>query len=179
MSLYCNTQWANLKEKKRKAPKGGYQQLDLLIQNPSMLTDLLSRLDSKNVIFDTHTLVCPNVTIVNNSVYIDQLSNGLDYLTLQVIGNAPTNSKFIYECLPVQLFIYWDGKKYRGIAPLAGNNINTNGGHLFGINTPHTKQFDDEYCQQYFGKNYDECKDDIKINFPMCLQAFENKIDVY
>ena len=172
-------QWAGLKEKKRKAPKGGYQQLSLLMQNQAMLLDLLNRTDNKNVIYDTNTFYASNVTIVPNSLRISKLTNGLCYITLQVINNPPINSSYTCDCLPVQLFIYWDGKKYRGIAPFAGNNINTNGGHVFGIHLPGLKQLDDEYCQQYFGKDYDECKDDIQIDFSVCLQAFEDKIDVY
>ena len=79
---------------------------------------------------------------------------------------------------PVAVFVYWDGKKYRGYVPTRGNAINTINKSAFG----NDEDVDNEYCTKYLGlKDYygcDGCAFGLPINWGACLEEFETRLVV-
>ena len=96
-------------------------------------------------------------------------NSGIDYLALLVNGDWEE---------PVAVFVYWDGKKYRGYVPTRGNAINTINKSAFG----NDEDADNEYCTKYLGlKDYygcDGCKFSLPINWDACLEEFETRLVV-
>ena len=95
--------------------------------------------------------------------------SGIDYLALLVNGDWEE---------PVAVFVYWDGKKYRGYVPTRGNAINTINKSAFG----NDEDADNEYCTKYLGlKDYygcDGCAFGLPINWDACLEEFETRLVV-
>ena len=95
--------------------------------------------------------------------------SGIDYLALLVNGDWEE---------PVAVFVYWDGKKYRGYVPTRGNAINTINKSAFG----NDEDADNEYCTKYLGlKDYygcDGCKFSLPVNWDACLEEFETRLVV-
>lgn len=91
--------------------------------------------------------------------------HGIDYITTWMGGD--------WEC-PAQIFIYWDGKNYRGYFPTKGNCINTINKMAFG----NDEDEDNKYCQKEFGLDYCDVYDDLDIDFAACLEDFEARLEV-
>ena len=162
----------------RFAPIGGKAKLDLI---PDLYKELYGEeiYDKK----DIHEILAesPKMEQVRKDIkydvdfengYIDHqgtTKDGIDYLALLIHGDWEE---------PVAIFVYWDGKKYRGYVPTRGNAINTINKSAFG----NDEDADNEYCTKYLGlKDYygcDGCAFGLPINWGACLEEFETRLVV-
>ena len=160
----------------RFAPKGGKNKLDLI---PDLYKELYGEeiYDKK----DIHEILAesPKMEQVRKDIkydvdfengYIDHrgtTKDGIDYLAILIHGDWEE---------PVAIFVYWDGKKYRGYVPTRGNAINTINRSAFG----NDEDADNEYCTKYLGlKDYygcDGCAFGLPINWDACKEEFETRL---
>lgn len=166
---YCNTK-VSLRTGGRKAPKGGVDRLKQLIPDLKSgesyeLYKYLLENKSKGVEKDLSKYEVDFENI--GDIKLGTTKSGIDYLTLWVGGDWES---------PVQIFLYWDGKQYRGYIPLKGNAINTVNKSAFG----NDEDEDEAYLKKEFKlKEYTgEEVDEIEINFDMCLEDFESRLEV-
>ena len=166
---YCNTK-VSLRTGGRKAPKGGVDRLKQLIPDLKSgdsyeLYKYLLENKSKSIEKDLSKYEVDFENI--GDIELGTTKSGIDYLTLWVGGDWES---------PVQIFLYWDGKQYRGYIPLKGNAINTVNKSAFG----NDEDEDEAYLKKEFKlKEYTgEEVDEIEINFDMCLEDFESRLEV-
>lgn len=179
MALYCNES-VKLRQGGRKAPAGGKDRLEEFFKDDQKLYEFINGSDyedSAGNITDFSTLAQKfqldrekfDVSSENTGDDVDNklgtTKHGIDYLSTWMCGD--------WE-LPVQVFIYWDGKHYRGYIPTKGNCINTINKSAFG----NDEDADDKYCMKEFGVSYAEAQDNIEIDFAACLEDFEARLEV-
>lgn len=179
MALYCNES-AKLRQGGRKAPAGGKDKLEELFKDDQKLYDFINGRDYKDPagnITDLSTLAqkfqldCEKFDVSSENTgdrgdnKLGTTKHGIDYISTWMCGD--------WE-LPVQVFIYWDGKHYRGYIPTKGNCINTINKSAFG----NDESADDKYCMKEFGVSYAEARVDIEIDFAACLEDFEARLEV-
>ena len=149
----------------RFAPTGGKAKLDLLNED-----DLYEMFEDDPKFEQVRKDIKYDVDFENVSLdHKGTTKSGIDYLALLINGDWEE---------PVALFVYWDGKKYRGYIPTRGNAINTINKSAFG----NDEDADNEYCTKYLGlKDYygcDGCKFGLPINWDACLEEFETRLVV-
>ena len=149
----------------RFAPKGGKAKLDLLDED-----DLYEMLEDDPKLGQVRKDIKYDVDFENVDLdHKGTTKSGIDYLALLVHGDWEE---------PVAVFVYWDGKKYRGYVPTCGNAINTITRSAFG----NDEDADNEYCTKYLGlKDYygcDGCAFGLPINWDACLEEFETRLVV-
>ena len=154
----------------RFAPKGGKAKLDLLDENYEKNIYLHIMLQDDPKLAQVRKDIKYDVNFENVSLdHKGTTKSGIDYLALLVNGDWEE---------PVAVFVYWDGKKYRGYVPTRGNAINTINKSAFG----NDEDADNEYCTKYLGlKDYygcDGCKFSLPINWDACLEEFETRLVV-
>ena len=154
----------------RFAPKGGKAKLDLLDENYKKDIYLHIMLQDDPKLAQVRKDIKYDVNFENVSLdHKGTTKSGIDYLALLVNGDWEE---------PVAVFVYWDGKKYRGYVPTRGNAINTINKSAFG----NDEDADNEYCTKYLGlKDYygcDGCKFSLPINWDACLEEFETRLVV-
>ena len=154
----------------RFAPKGGKAKLDLLDENYEKDIYLHIMLQDDPKLAQVRKDIKYDVDFENVSLdHKGTTKSGIDYLALLVNGDWEE---------PVAVFVYWDGKKYRGYVPTRGNAINTINKSAFG----NDEDADNEYCTKYLGlKDYygcDGCKFGLPINWDACLEEFETRLVV-
>ena len=154
----------------RFAPKGGKAKLDLLDENYEKDIYLHIMLQDDPKLAQVRKDIKYDVNFENVSLdHKGTTNSGIDYLALLVNGDWEE---------PVAVFVYWDGKKYRGYVPTRGNAINTINKSAFG----NDEDADNEYCTKYLGlKDYygcDGCKFSLPINWDACLEDFETRLVV-
>ena len=154
----------------RFAPKGGKAKLDLLDENYEKDIYLHEMFQDDPKLAQVRKDIKYDVDFEN--VCLDHkgtTKSGIDYLALLVNGDWEE---------PVAVFVYWDGKKYRGYVPTRGNAINTINKSAFG----NDEDADNEYCTKYLGlKDYygcDGCAFGLPINWGACLEEFETRLVV-
>lgn len=154
----------------RFAPKGGKAKLDLLDENYEKNIYLHIMLQDDPKLAQVRKDIKYDVNFENvNLDHKGTTKSGIDYLALLVNGDWEE---------PVAVFVYWDGKKYRGYVPTRGNAINTINKAAFG----NDEDVDNEYCTKYLGlKDHygcDGCKFSLPINWDACLEEFETRLVV-
>ena len=154
----------------RFAPKGGKAKLDLLDENYEKDIYLHIMLQDDPKLAQVRKDIKYDVNFENVSLdHKGTTNSGIDYLALLVNGDWEE---------PVAVFVYWDGKKYRGYVPTRGNAINTINKSAFG----NDEDADNEYCTKYLGLKdcygYDGCKFSLPINWDACLEEFETRLVV-
>ena len=154
----------------RFAPKGGKAKLDLLDENYKKDIYLHIMLQDDPKLAQVRKDIKYDVNFENVSLdHKGTTKSGIDYLALLVNGDWEE---------PVAVFVYWDGKKYRGYVPTRGNAINTINKSAFG----NDEDADNEYCTKYLGlKDYygcDGCAFGLPINWGACLEEFETRLVV-
>ena len=154
----------------RFAPKGGKAKLDLLDENYEKNIYLHIMLQDDPKLAQVRKDIKYDVNFENVSLdHKGTTKSGIDYLALLVNGDWEE---------PVAVFVYWDGKKYRGYVPTRGNAINTINKSAFG----NDEDVDNEYCTKYLGlKDYygcDGCAFGLPINWGACLEEFETRLVV-
>ena len=154
----------------RFAPKGGKAKLDLLDENYKKNIYLHIMLQDDPKLAQVRKDIKYDVNFENVSLdHKGTTKSGIDYLALLVNGDWEE---------PVAVFVYWDGKKYRGYVPTRGNAINTINKSAFG----NDEDVDNEYCTKYLGlKDYygcDGCAFRPPINGGACLEEFETRLVV-
>ena len=154
----------------RFAPKGGKAKLDLLDENYEKDIYLHIMLQDDPKLAQVRKDIKYDVNFENVSLdHKGTTKSGIDYLALLVNGDWEE---------PVAVFVYWDGKKYRGYVPTHGNAINTINKSAFG----NDEDADNEYCTKYLGlKDYygcDGCAFGLPINWGACLEEFETRLVV-
>ena len=154
----------------RFAPKGGKTKLDLLDENYEKGIYLHIMLQDDPKLAQVRKDIKYDVNFENVSLdHKGTTKSGIDYLALLVNGDWEE---------PVAVFVYWDGKKYRGYVPTRGNAINTINKSAFG----NDEDADNEYCTKYLGlKDHyscDGCKFSLPINWDACLEEFEIRLVV-
>ena len=183
MTRYCNEN-VKLRQGGRKAPLGGMDKLKELSQPDQHNYDqkfndfLIGRENyvdpktGKQINMDKLSAVFRKdiskfeVDMENTGdATFGTTKQGIDYITTWIGGD--------WEC-PAQLFIYWDGKNYRGYFPTKGNCINTINKMAFG----NDEDEDEKYCMKEFGVHYDDVRDDLDIDFAACLEDFEARLEV-
>jgi len=154
----------------RFAPKGGKDKLDLISLYGKDKKDIHKILAESPKLEQVRKDIKYDIDFENG--YIDHqgtTKDGIDYLALLVHGDWEE---------PVAIFVYWDGKKYRGYIPTRGNAINTINRSAFG----NDEDADNEYCTKYLGlKDYygcDGCAFGLPINWDACLEEFETRLVV-
>lgn len=143
----------------RTAPKGGKDKLDTIKEDlydafdnklNSVRKDFKYDVDTENIEFE----------------FEDTTKSGVDYIACTVGGDWEE---------PVALFIYWDGKKYRGYMPTRGNAVNTINKSAFG----NDEDADNEYGEKYLNlDNLSQILEDVKlsINWTACREEFEQRL---
>ena len=154
----------------RFAPKGGKAKLDLLDENYEKDIYLHIMLQDDPKLAQVRKDIKYDVNFENVSLdHKGTTNSGIDYLALLVNGDWEE---------PVAVFVYWDGKKYRGYVPTRGNAINTINKSAFG----NDEDADNEYCTKYLGLKdcygCDGCKFSLPINWDACLEEFETRLVV-
>ena len=154
----------------RFAPKGGKAKLDLLDENYEKDIYLHIMLQDDPKLAQVRKDIKYDVNFENVSLdHKGTTKSGIDYLALLVNGDWEE---------PVAVFVYWDGKKYRGYVPTRGNAINTINKSAFG----NDEDADNEYCTKYLGLKdcygCDGCKFSLPINWDACLEEFETRLVV-
>lgn len=154
----------------RFAPKGGKAKLDLLDENYEKNIYLHIMLQDDPKLAQVRKDIKYDVNFENvNLDHKGTTKSGIDYLALLVNGDWEE---------PVAVFVYWDGKKYRGYVPTRGNAINTINKSAFG----NDEDADNEYCTKYLGLKdcygCDGCKFSLPINWDACLEEFETRLVV-
>ena len=154
----------------RFAPKGGKAKLDLLDENYKKNIYLHIMLQDDPKLAQVRKDIKYDVNFENVSLdHKGTTNSGIDYLALLVNGDWEE---------PVAVFVYWDGKKYRGYVPTRGNAINTINKSAFG----NDEDADNEYCTKYLGLKdcygCDGCKFSLPINWDACLEEFETRLVV-
>ena len=154
----------------RFAPKGGKAKLDLLDENYEKNIYLHIMLQDDPKLAQVRKDIKYDVNFENVSLdHKGTTKSGIDYLALLVNGDWEE---------PVAVFVYWDGKKYRGYVPTRGNTINTINKSAFG----NDEDADNEYCTKYLGLKdcygCDGCKFSLPINWDACLEEFETRLVV-
>ena len=154
----------------RFAPKGGKAKLDLLDENYEKDIYLHEMFQDDPKLAQVRKDIKYDVDFENVSLdHKGTTKSGIDYLALLVNGDWEE---------PVAVFVYWDGKKYRGYVPTRGNAINTINKSAFG----NDEDADNEYCTKYLGlKDYyggDGCAFGLPINWGACLEEFETRLVV-
>ena len=154
----------------RFAPRGGKAKLDLLDENYEKNIYLHIMLQDDPKLAQVRKDIKYDVNFENVSLdHKGTTKSGIDYLALLVNGDWEE---------PVVVFVYWDGKKYRGYVPTRGNAINTINKSAFG----NDEDADNEYCTKYLGlKDYygcDGCAFGLPINWDACLEEFETRLVV-
>ena len=154
----------------RFAPKGGKAKLDLLDENYEKDIYLHEMFQDDPKLAQVRKDIKYDVDFENVSLdHKGTTKSGIDYLALLVNGDWEE---------PVAVFVYWDGKKYRGYVPTRGNAINTINKSAFG----NDEDADNEYCTKYLGlKDYygcDGCAFGLPINWDACLEEFETRLVV-
>lgn len=154
----------------RFAPKGGKAKLDLLDENYEKNIYLHIMLQDDPKLAQVRKDIKYDVNFENvNLDHKGTTKSGIDYLALLVNGDWEE---------PVAVFVYWDGKKYRGYVPTRGNTINTINKSAFG----NDEDVDNEYCTKYLGLKdcygCDGCKFSLPINWDACLEEFETRLVV-
>lgn len=146
----------------RFAPKGGKAKLDLINED-----DLYEMFENDSKFGQVRKDIKYDVNFENVSLdHKGTTKSGIDYLALLVNGDWEN---------PVAVFVYWDGKKYRGYIPTHGNAINTINRSAFG----NDEDTDNEYCIKYLGlKDYYGCAYGLPINWDVCLEEFEMRLVV-
>ena len=154
----------------RFAPKGGKAKLDLLDENYEKDIYLHEMFQDDPKLAQVRKDIKYDVDFENVSLdHKGTTKSGIDYLALLVNGDWEE---------PVAVFVYWDGKKYRGYVPTRGNAINTINKSAFG----NDEDADNEYCTKYLGLKdcygCDGCKFSLPINWDACLEEFETRLVV-
>ena len=154
----------------RFAPKGGKAKLDLLDENYEKDIYLHEMFQDDPKLAQVRKDIKYDVDFENVGLdHKGTTKSGIDYLALLVNGDWEE---------PVAVFVYWDGKKYRGYVPTRGNAINTINKSAFG----NDEDADNEYCTKYLGiKDHygcDGCKFSLPINWDACLKEFETRLVV-
>lgn len=154
----------------RFAPKGGKAKLDLLDENYEKDIYLHEMFQDNPKLAQVRKDIKYDVDFENVSLdHKGTTNSGIDYLALLVNGDWEE---------PVAVFVYWDGKKYRGYVPTRGNAINIINKSAFG----NDEDADNEYCTKYLGLKdrygCDGCKFSLPINWDACLEEFETRLVV-
>ena len=154
----------------RFAPKGGKAKLDLLDENYEKNIYIHIMLQDDPKLAQVRKDIKYDVNFENVSLDHKGITKSdINYLKILVNGDWEE---------PVAVFVYWDGKKYRGYVPTRGNAINTINKSAFG----NDEDADNEYCTKYLGLKdcygCDGCKFSLPINWDACLEEFETRLVV-
>lgn len=167
MALYCNEN-VKLRVGGRKAPVGGKEKLEILLEKDEdgvnqKLYDFIGHKTKLSEKFLSDLKYNVSGENLDDNAELRITKSGVYFISAWIAGD--------WE-IPVQIFIYWDGKNYRGYIPTKGNCINLLNKSAFG----NDEDLDSNYLIKEFGS--DVGTDNLDIDLAACIEDFESRLEV-
>lgn len=188
-SIICNLD-VKLRVGGRKAPKGGANKLKVLLNDPKGNNQLLYEFLNSGGEWDDPVSGKLDLDKLNKHVKEDLRKYDVDRENIQdefTLGTTKTGIDYLsgWVCgdweAPVLIFLYWDGKHYRGYIPLKGNAINPINKSAFGNDEDEDiKYFKKEHgcTDEELEDVYDYIQNSVEYSFKDCLEDFESRLEI-